>query len=136
MRINLVLSLAFALLLTAAPGFAQADLQATVPFDFYAGSSVFPAGVYQMDVDNAGLVWINRRDARVRRIVGSIPIGGGPNDGHVSKLIFHRYGSEYFLSEMWTPNSRNGRKFRRTPREDQLALNAARGQVTLVASQR
>jgi hypothetical protein len=136
MCFKIVSSLTFFLLLAAAPGFAQADLKATVPFDFYAGETPLPAGLYALDVDNAGLVWISRSDAGARCIVGSIPIGGGPNDGRASKLVFHRYGNEYFLTEMWASGQRIGRMFRRTPHEDEVALNAARGQVTLLAGRR
>ena len=133
---KLALSFTFALLLSAAPGFAQANLQATVPFDFYAGSNVLPAGVYHLDVDHAGLVWINHKDARVRCVIGSIPIGGGPNDGRVAKLVFHRYGSEYFLTELWELGQPIGRMFRRTPREDEAARMAAVSQLTLLAGNR
>ena len=133
MRFHLLLSLAVGLLLAAAPGFAQADLEASVPFGFYAGKNVLPAGTYTLDVDNAGMVWIKREDRRGRAVVGSVGIGGRGFD-HESKLVFHRYGDEYFLSEMWVSGRSAGRKFSRTPREDQIARNSTGGAVTILAS--
>jgi len=132
MRANLLFSLVCALLLAATPGFAQADLEATVPFDFYAGNAVLPAGVYTLDVDNAGLIWI-QRDGRhaLRAVVGSFGIGGGPDDGQNSKLVFHRYGDEYFLSKMWVAGRSQGRQLTRTPREDDVAQIKARGTTIL-----
>lgn len=133
MRIHLLLLVSIGLLLAAAPGFAQADLEASVPFGFYAGKNVLPAGTYTLEVDNAGMVWINREDRRGRAVVGTVGVGGRDFD-HQSKLVFHRYGNEYFLSEMWVSGRSTGRKFRRTPREDQIAHNTTSGKVTILAS--
>lgn len=134
MRTNLLFSLLFALLLTAAPGFAQADLEAAVPFDFHAGEAVLPAGVYTLDIDNAGMVWIKCDDRRNSAVVGSFGVGGGPYPSD-SKLVFHRYGDEYFLSEMWVEGRSAGRRLNRTPREDLAARNADRA-VTILAISR
>ncbi len=131
MRFNLLLSSIVAVLLAAAPVFAQADLEANVPFDFYAGNSVLPAGAYTLDIDNAGLIWIDRSDDRhTRAVVGSMGVGGGqfPRE---SKLIFHRYGDEYFLSELWVEGRHQGRQLKRTPREDEVAQTKARGKTIL-----
>jgi hypothetical protein len=133
MRIHLLLSLAVGLLLAAAPGLAQADLEASVPFGFYAGKIALPAGTYTLDIDNAGMVWIDRNDRRGRAVVGTIGVGGR-DFAHESKLVFHRYGDDYFLSEMWMSGRSTGRKFRRTPREDQIARNTTGGEVTILAS--
>lgn len=134
MRIKFLFSLALALLLGASASYAQADLEAAVPFDFHAGKRVLPADTYTFDVDNAGLIWIsNERGAR--SIVGSIGVGGG-NFDHESKLVFNRYGDSYFLTEMWSAVSATGRRIKRTPTEEELARNMPAKPVTLRASSR
>ena len=115
MRIHLLFSLALALLLGASASYAQADLEATVPFDFHAGKRVLPAGEYTFDVDNAGLIWISDQRGR-RSIVGSFNVGGGPSPNE-SKIVFQRYGDNYFLSELWSEASATGgASCRRPPR--------------------
>ena len=125
-------SLILTLLLTAAPSFARADLEATVPFDFYAGKRLLPAGKYLIDIDDAGLIWISHADAGLRITVGSFAIGGSVE--HVSKLVFHRYGGTYFLSELWVSRRASGRSIRRTPHEKEMAHNSAPSEVTLAAT--
>ncbi len=135
MRTNLLLSLTAALLFATVPGFAQADLEASVPFDFFAGKNVLPAGTYTLDIDNSGLVWINRDDRSVRAVIGTVGVGGG-GFGHDSKLVFHRYGNEYLLSELWVASRTTGRKIRRTPREGEMARNKEGVDVTILAAAR
>ena len=42
-----------------------------------------------------------------------------------ARLVFHRYGEEYFLAEIWTGDGPNGRAVTRSPREKELAQNGA-----------
>jgi hypothetical protein len=133
MRIPLLFPLAIGLLLAAAPGFAQADLKASVPFGFYAGNNGLPAGTYKLDLDNSGMVWIHREDRRGRAVVSTVGIGGSDFERE-SKLVFHRYGDEYFLTELWVSGRSTGRKFGRTPREGRIARNTTGGEVTILAS--
>ena len=134
MRIHLLFSLALALLLGASASYAQADLEADVPFDFHAGKRVLPADTYNFDIDNAGLIWIGN-ETGTRSIVGSIGVGGRGFD-HESKLVFNRYGDNYFLSEMWSEVTATGRRIKRTPTEEELARNMPAKPVTLRASSR
>ena len=54
-----------------------------------------------------------------------------------SKLIFHRYGDQYFLSQVWTAGSTTGSELRKSVKEKEqgvLARNETPDQVTIVAS--
>jgi hypothetical protein len=135
MRTNLFLSLILALLVSAAPGFAQADLQAEVPFDFHAGKTIFPAGVYSLDIQNSGLVMIQDRRGRNSAFVGTLGIGGGPQSQD-SKLVFHRRGDQYFLSELWVEGRAAGRQVIRPRTEDAEAKMASHKKVTILARAR
>jgi len=53
-----------------------------------------------------------------------------------SKLIFKRYESRYFLSQVWTEGSSRGRELLKSQAEKEIAQSArleTTGQVTLVA---
>jgi hypothetical protein len=133
MRTNLLVSLVAAVVFSVVPSFAQADLEASVPFDFYAGESVCPAGKYILDIDNSGLLWIIRDATGARRVVGSIPVGGGPNFP-ASKLVFRRYGDDHFLREVWVSGRPTGRQIRPRDREREMARNRLGVDVTVLAA--
>jgi hypothetical protein len=53
-----------------------------------------------------------------------------------SKLVFHRYGDQYFLSEIWVAGYSQGRQLRESAKEKEQAVaarNATRDRVTIVA---
>jgi hypothetical protein len=75
------------------------QMTAQVPFAFHAGNAVFPAGTTAVKHSGSNAYQYLQSPDR-----GSIII---PADNQtVSKkgpcLVFNRYGSEYFLSEVWT----------------------------------
>ena len=54
-----------------------------------------------------------------------------------SKLIFHSYGDQYFLSQVWTAGSATGSELRKSAKEKEqglLARNETPDQVTIAAS--
>ena len=104
MKTNLMQT-AVAILALAPAGYAQSaqELKVTVPFDFVAGSRALAAGQYQYTISQAG-----NPSAVVIRSVGSatgvIMIANRvafPGRQEFGKLVFHRYGNHYFLSEVW-----------------------------------
>jgi hypothetical protein len=93
--------LAMANFALAGTSFAQSNgVRATVPFDFTVGNKLFPSGTYtiQQQSMNANLIVIRSHDKQisalslVRRDGNKSPKGG--------KLLFHKYGGQYFLSEI------------------------------------
>jgi hypothetical protein len=73
----------------------------SVPFAFVAGSSSLPAGDYSIELNREGNRMILRSENRnggnaVMLVTNSL--GANPD---TSYAIFHRYGSHYFLAEVW-----------------------------------
>ena len=85
------------LVLFALPGFSQ-TLKADVPFDFVANNVRVAAGAVTIGEINA--------DYRVLRNAagkGLLMCRTMKEDKHGNpKLVFNRYGSDYFLAEIWT----------------------------------
>jgi hypothetical protein len=112
-------------LLAAASVFAQNPhkCNVNVPFGFHVGDTMLPAGRYALDTDIAPNVVRVKSDDMGKSIL-ILTHGVGRNSGETqSRLIFNRYGDQYFLSQVWTPAGEAGRELRKTKRETQEAAN-------------
>jgi hypothetical protein len=95
--------LAAGLFVIAAVAFARADssvtLTAKVPFAFFVGTDTLPAGEYTFNEVAKGLLLIRRdRSAQVLHMTYS---GASPGSSAGPRVVFHRYGDQYFLSEVY-----------------------------------
>src|SRR5258705_11471085 len=85
------------------------NLQASIPFDFRMGETLMPAGEYQIHNSADGVLAVRQRDgAHAAAVLLTLPASrrGAATKG---ALEFNRYGDAYFLSRIWTPDSRDGR---------------------------
>jgi len=104
---TLRMTLAVAGLFLAGPLFAQQGVQATVPFSFYVGNSqLMPSGTYRITPCSAHAVVVRHCDEGV-----AVMHLTRPNDKESKekgKLVFHKYGDKYFLSEVQGPSLSTG----------------------------
>jgi hypothetical protein len=117
---------------------AQDKLIVNVPFDFAAGNVKLPAGEYSItrSTNAVALLLINRENPKASIVVTPNAAEAGKIQTQ-SKLVFNRYGDEYFLSQIWTEGSSRGKQFVKTDREKEMTLlakNETPERVTLVAS--
>ena len=98
-RITAIALLAIANFAVAGTSFAQSrTVQAKVPFDFTVGNKLLPSGMYTVKEESTGLIVIRNHDKAVGMMSLVRPDGNKATGG--GKLIFHKYGSQYFLSEI------------------------------------
>ncbi len=74
--------------------------KADIPFGFYVHNTALPAGSYTLqETGTSGVVQI-RNNSTGESMVTMAPANrsGRFED---SKLVFHKYGDRYFLSELW-----------------------------------
>ena len=134
-RFGLMLALAF--LALAQYVRAQEPLLANIPFAFAAGNATLPAGEYRVQKAAVGspMLLIQRTDHRAAAFVPSF--GASTNAPQArSKLVFHRYGNRYFLSEVWVAGYAQGRELPKSAKEKEQALaarNHTSDQVTIIA---
>jgi hypothetical protein len=133
-RIAAIALLAIATLTTAGRANAQSDvLTFNVPFNFTVDRTFLPAGSYAFSFDSTVLDMLiihDRTDSvRARAYVqrGSI----GP--GEPRTLIFHRYGGQYFLSEVRFGSDSNGVFLPATKLERQAREVSRREDLAFVA---
>jgi hypothetical protein len=120
-----------ALLLAASASIAQTrqgDVVANIPFPFVVAHQTLPAGHYIVSPANADALGIH--DANNRgTFVPTESTQRSANDNSC-KLVFHRYGDTYFLSEVWVAGNSNGRTLFRSRAERELA---ERGKEKVIA---
>jgi hypothetical protein len=94
--------------LTAISASAQsrATLSANVPFDFQVGSRALSAGEYtiqQFSSSDSGLV-IRSADGKQRALALSHTVESNSKQSRRSRLVFNKYGEQYFLASIWEDN--------------------------------
>jgi hypothetical protein len=98
-RITAIALLAIANFAVAGTSFAQSrTVQAKVPFDFTVGNKLLPSGMYTVKEESTGLIVIRNHDKAVGMMSLVRPDDNKATGG--GKLVFHKYGSQYFLSEI------------------------------------
>jgi hypothetical protein len=111
---------------------------ASVPFDFTVGKSNLKAGSYSIKRMNGNALAIRSDDGSVNVVVNA-PLGIGSRDYKAGeRLVFNRYGNEYFLTQVWF-TSDSGRQLhqsareRKTAQEYKLAQNGAKPERVEIA---
>ena len=125
----------FALLFTAAVTFGTAamahaqELKVAVPFDFEVNGTTLPAATYSigrsLPNNDRGVVFMGDHRGTVAEATEF--------DGYVTgaKLVFHKAGDEYFLSDVVTTNG--ALHFAPTSKEKKLAQAVQPEAVTIAA---
>ena len=135
MTTQLIRNLSVALL-AAASVCAQASQKLTVqiPFGFHVGDSMLPSGEYIVSTDVApGVVGLRSADAKSSVMILSIATQGSATSD-TGKLVFNKYGDEYFLSQIWEAGNNRGSELRKSRREAEVAANTRRGVQSIMAS--
>ena len=125
MRNRVFVTLGLFLLLAASSVYAQQKLTVDVPFDFMVGKRTLPAGAYEIDRDVAHqkIAFIHNLDNNTRSITSCQTVETtGPTEA--AKLVFHRYGNRYFLSEIWEQASGIGRQLSPSAAEREMLARA------------
>jgi len=105
-RITAIAIVALAFLVTAGSALAQGHaVKATVPFDFAVGDSRLPAGTYTISSADAGTstALVIRSDAGNTTILAVASANG--KQSKTGKLVFDKYGDQYFMREILSPNA-------------------------------
>ena len=131
---SLIRLLACAALLTLGVTFASAQMRANIPFDFMAAGSNLVAGEYTLettgDTDQL-LQMCNLQQHRCVFMIASQVASKAKNDP--GKLVFNRYGDQYFLSEIWSRSL--VRTLPQDRRERQLAKSGAEPVAAVITAE-
>ena len=111
-------SLLLSLLLTVAGAQAQTESRANVPFAFKVGAKQMPAGSYTVETEiSTNIVKIHN----VATGASAMAVGRRESPSEkTNKLIFHRYGSHYFLTAILGTAGSDGMVLPASRQEKQL----------------
>jgi hypothetical protein len=126
--------LATVVLITSGSLSAQTNdrpVKANIPFDFNAGGKHYSAGQYSVNaISDLALAILGQGSesgfVSSRRAQSSSPSA-------TTKLIFHQYGTSYFLYQIWVQGENSGRQLPMTRVEKELASNAIARPAVVVA---
>lgn len=111
-------------------------LRANIPFAFVAGGVQLPAGEYRVyHPGNPYIVVIEKKDCSARSMTYVRPsvIDAGENS---TKLLFNRYGDQYFLAEIWTERDQEKHHCFKCRMEQDLLAKTAKPMTVIVAAKR
>jgi len=126
------------LVMTAVSVRAQSERSklTNIPFNFIVGQKTLPAGEYTVEPNRRDYdqVWlVQNREGDASALFTTMPIRANQTQEE-TKLVFHKYGDQYFLSQIWTPGGNSGSELLMPRLERELAKNAVKGQtVDLIA---
>jgi len=132
-----LLFLFFALIFSVPMPQAQVRTRASVPFDFSLAQKSMPAGVYEISSMNEKVLAVRNLETREARLliesmhVEASEAAGTPH----AKLVFRKFGDQYFLAEIWDGQSAIGIAFPESKREQELkwAGDAQQPEVVVIA---
>jgi hypothetical protein len=116
--LTLIVVIALATAVVSANGQSTRVVVADIPFEFVVGAQALPADEYRLRPANAqgSGVLIQSTEANDAAMRLTSAIDPRKNKTH-AKLVFHRYGSRYFLAEVWTGGDDIGLKLIKSRQE-------------------
>jgi hypothetical protein len=126
--------LALALIVSVPLTQAQVRVRASVPFDFSLDQKSMPAGTYDISSMNDSVLAVRNLDTReARLLIAPMHVQASLDAGTPhAKLVFSKYGDQYFLAEIWYGESNIGIAFPQSKREKELQLARDSHQPELV----
>jgi hypothetical protein len=125
------------LLLTAAATlFAQIEnrplMKVNVPFSFTVDNQTLPAGVYFVKtITPEHSISLTSPTSKHTTIINDLPnYAGAPSEN--SRLVFQRYGNEYFLTQVWIKGDNVERSPMVSKRQAEIAQSASRPETEIV----
>jgi hypothetical protein len=121
---------------------SRGKIEINVPFDFSLGNQTLPAGAYSIRHLSQTSMLVESADGRARVIAqatGSVQMGANEKVPQ-EKVVFHQYGNQYFLAQVWMFRGSDGRELnqssaeRQAAREQKLANDGAKLKKVEVAA--
>ena len=103
-------------------------VRVNIPFDFSIGETKLPSGKYSVGRarQNSDDVVISVEDerGRAKALRMSMPVLARDTTSK-AKLVFHRYGDQYFLYQIWPAGATTGRQFLKSHSEREILQTLA-----------
>ncbi len=118
LTMSLLIAIALVTAVNSANGQSSRRLVANIPFEFVVGDNNLAAGKYDVSAMTPMGETLRIRNTEnqgsAMRLSSTLT---QLNINEKGKLVFHRYGNQYFLAEVWTAGERSGRKLTKSTGE-------------------
>jgi hypothetical protein len=134
-KILTLTTLCLAIGFIAIPAHAQAGtlLSAKIPFDFTVMDKTLAAGDYMLTIVNPDQLKIKDENGKILAI--AMIKDSGRSSAEKGQIIFHCYGYQCFLAEVWPPNRQHGRELFTSKTEAALAKGEPGKYFAVLAAQ-
>jgi hypothetical protein len=96
-----ILGLFFMLAIASAKAQTPSRADVNIPFDFSARAAKLKAGIYTVKRMTGNALAIRSADGKTTALVNA-PLTLGSRDSRAGqRLVFNKYGDQYFLSQIW-----------------------------------
>ena len=116
--LTLIVTVALGTAVVSGQGQSTVRVKAQIPFEFAVGDQALPAGEYSVRAGgNSGeVLMIQNAEASIStlRLANSIEPKRNKTE---ARLVFHRYGQNYFLREVWEGGDRTGHRLLESKQE-------------------
>jgi hypothetical protein len=129
----IVLVMLLPALLQAQMAIKQPLVRVDIPFAFSAGGVHLPAGQYHIShPGDPYFVLIEKDDGRARALVYVHPAATASSES--TKLVFNRYGDQYFLSQVLTEPDRQVHQCFKCRREKELIAQVKKAESVVAVA--
>ena len=80
---------------------APSKVEVNIPFEFSAGKTTLPAGIYTVKRLSGNNVTLRSENGRSTAILNAPVTNNSTDPNAVERLVFERYGDQYALSQIW-----------------------------------
>ena len=106
-------------------------VKVTIPFDFTVAGKTLKAGTYYIGPANEGNEMAIKSASGRTAVMAPTNLVSVANKVVPPKLVFHKYGDQYFLTQTWLKYSDEGREFFVTPEELMMAREHSQEKVVI-----
>lgn len=106
------LSLFVAVVVSSVVAQGRPQVRADIPFSFHAGNTVLPSGKYTINrpASTNGMILVrSEKGGKAAYVISNNKESA--NSPENSRLVFRRYGDQYFLAQLWTKGDTAGVSF-------------------------
>jgi hypothetical protein len=137
MKNQLFALIGLGLLLATASAYAQTGVvKAKVPFNFIVNKTQISAGQYlihPLGTMNSGAMTLESSDRKV--VMAFLPNAcESSQPPQTTKVVFHRYGEQYFLAQIWSAGNERGHELPKTEQEREVAMSYPAAQDVVVVA--
>ena len=80
---------------------APSKVEVNIPFEFSAGKTTLPAGIYSIKRMSGNNVTLRSKDGQSSVILNAPVTSSSSDPNAVERIVFERYGDQFALAQIW-----------------------------------